>query len=129
MKKIALFISILILLCSATISKENLFKGKWEIITWIDSRNNTDILKTQGAPNYVIRFKKKSVHVCESEKGKKHKYEFNWTIKNDSLEVSSLGTFKIKLLNENKCILEINTRNIFTEEKELHIETLTLIKK
>lgn len=119
----------MILLSSATISKEKLIQGKWEIVTWIDSRNNTDILKTQGAPNYVVRFKKKSVHVCESEKDKKHKYEFNWTIKNDSLEVSSLGTFKIKMLDEKKCILEINTRDIFTDDKELHTETLTLIKK
>lgn len=129
MKTIILYISILILLSCKAPTKENLIQGEWIITTWVDARINRDRLKTEGAPSYVVLFKKDSVHVFESEKNKTHKYKFKWDIHNDSLRVGSLGIFNFVSIDEKKCILDIRTRNIFTEESELYLETLTLIKK
>ena len=129
MKKVPLLICFLFLLSCASKSKEKLIQGKWEIAAWVDQRNNSDILKIEDAPNYIVNFKKNTVYVSESEKNRVHKYQFKWAIRNDTLEISNLGAFKINLLDEKKCILEINSRALFTDENKRHTETLTLIKK
>ncbi len=129
MKKTTLIISIIIILVACkSLSKQELILGKWEISNWIDTRNNSDILKNQYAPRYSIHFKKDTVYVLEKEKVKTHRYKFKWEIVNDSLNIVSIGSFKIIVLNKEKCIINIRTRPIFSNEKKFHVETLTLIK-
>jgi hypothetical protein len=112
-----------------SLSKKELILGKWEISTWLDTRNNSDILKNKYAPNFSVHFKKDSVYILEKTKAKAHRYKFKWDIVKDTLNLSNLGSFKILKLNKEICILNIRTRPIFTIEKKLHLETITLTKK
>lgn len=129
MKTTALFILTLVILigCSGSINID-LLNGEWEISTWIDSRNSKDILKTHDAPIYKVRFDKDSVYILEIEENKTHNYKFKWELTDDSLKVGNLGLFKIEHLHNEKCILSIKTRPLFTSEMEFHTETLTLIR-
>ena len=119
----------MILAACTSLTKKELILGKWEISTWVDKRNNSDILKNQYEPNFSIHFKKDSFYVLEKEQEKSHRYNFKWDIMKDSLTLVNLGSFKILKLDNEKCILNIRTKPIFSNEKKFHIETLTLTKK
>lgn len=99
--------------------------GKWEIKSWVNLKNNTDKMKDSDAPMFKVNFMKDTVNIIEESDN----YSFTWKLRNDTLEIQSLGNFYIDYLNDKKLILIIKTFNIFSKQKELHKEEITLIKR
>lgn len=129
-KRLPIFIFLFIAWISCeSPSNDELILGQWEIISWRSTTSNTDLLKSENAALYSVRFEKDTVYILESVKGERHDYKFLWKINADSLEIKSLGNFRIQRLDQQKCVLETKQSNLFRSDGKIDTERLTLLKK
>lgn len=128
--KLALFIFIITLAFACKqLSKEERLVGNWEIESWVNLTTKKDLMKDPETPKLKIEFKSDSVYIFEKEKTTTHEYTNAWKIKNDTLSIPRLGDFKISTLKDDKLILHIEVKNIFSKQKTRHMDEITLVKR
>lgn len=128
--KSILFCSLLFIIFSCkTKSTEEMILGHWEMKSWINLKNNRDLLKSTNSPKYKINFKKDSVFIMEFEGSKSKDYKFAWELKKDTISIKDLGNFKIDFLNDNELVLLVDVKPIFSKNKKVHKEEITLIRR
>lgn len=128
--KLSMFIFIIALAFACKpVSTEDKLKGNWEIESWMNLTDSKDLMKDPNTPEFKIAFKTDSVYILEKEKNKTRDYTYDWSLKNDTLSIQRLGDFKISTLNDDKLILRIKVKNIFSKHNTWHTDEITLVKR
>lgn len=107
---------------------EKMLEGKWKITSWINLKNKTDLMKDSKAPEFKVNFMKDTVYIIEKESHKVCDYSFVWELRSDTIAIRSIGNFYIDYLNDKKLVLTVNRKSIFSSQKLLYKEKITLIK-
>ena len=125
---VLLFFICLIFIGCKTQSKEQLLLGKWNVTSWVDERDKSDL--ADRGMSYRVDFKSDTVFIWEDAKDNSP-ISREWKIENDSLKVKWLTDFKIVYMDDKRCVLNTKMRDDFfsTTTKSLHTETLTLLKE
>lgn len=124
-----LFLLVTISTGCASPSKEVLILGNWEVVAWVDSRDNINHFTEADAPKFSVRFEKDTVYATISDKDSVIHYEAEWNIINDTLELKDIEKLGIDTLSTKKCILTIKTPSYYPDRNKLHTETITLLRK